>query len=134
MSSAQTSSISLRVASRTIDCREISSILDMEASRTHAKGELFSPRSPSSKKLEEAIWLFELDFDEQLPLEKHIEGLLEILKGKAERLRKAKENCDVDLICCFSTENGQGGFVLNHDLLRELSLMKIDVVFDIYSL
>ena len=134
MSSIRTSSISLRVASRTINCREISSHLDMQPSKAYEKGEPLSARSAPNNKREEALWLFELGLDESLPLEKHIEELLKILKGKTARLKKIRENCDVEIFCCFSTENGQGGFVLNHNLLQELGLLEIDVVFDLYVL
>ena len=132
MNEKKTSSVSLRVASKKKSCEEISDALGLVATKSGKKGESMGIRSNPERKRDESLWLYDLDLDERRPLEEHLDNIAKMLEQKINGIRAIKDSCDVELFCSYATENGQGGFIINQQLLSRLNTLGIDVVFDLY--
>ena len=124
------SKASLRIFSETIDPSEIGKIMELEATRTHVKGALRSPRHkavwPTS------MWSLKSPLGDQRDMTDHIGYLLDQLEPKRQVLGHLAEHCKIDLFCGFSSGNGQGGFVLDPLTLSRLAAFKIPLTFDLY--
>lgn len=132
MSKGKFSSVSLRVASKVKSCTEISDTLGLTPSKVFEIGDSLRIKSSPEKIREESLWLLDLNLNETLPLEDHLNEIVALLNEKMDGIRHIKMDSDVDLFCCYSSDNGQGGFVLNGVLLNNLGTLGIDVVFDLY--
>lgn len=122
----------LRLASQKMSIDEISNILNTKPTRCLFKGQPYSKRNLKSKIREENLWILESGLDEYKPLELHIKHLLSFLKTKAQFIRELQLECEIDIVCSFSSEIGQGGFTLDHELLKELTENSLDLVVNLY--
>jgi hypothetical protein len=50
----------------------------------------------------------------------------------AEGIRELQGECELDIFCAYSSENGQGGFTLEHETLKELAAYPVDLSIDLY--
>lgn len=128
----QSSGAVLRIVSEKRSIDDISNFLNTRPTRYFVKGQLYSKRNPNSRKRENNIWLLESGLNSKDSLELHIKHLLNFIKKKADRLKKLELECEIDIVCSFSSGNGQGGFTLEHQLLKELTENTIDLVIDLY--
>jgi len=122
----------LRIVSENKSIDDISDSLNTRPTRCFIKGQLFSKRNPNSKKRENNIWLLESGLKESESLELHIQQLISFIKEKQGAFKKLKLDCEIEIMCSFSSGNGQGGFTLNHELLQELTESGIDLVVNLY--
>ena len=60
--------------------------------------------------------------------------MLSLVEAKRSQLDQLLPDCDVEVFCSYSTFNGQGGFVLTHELAERIAGSGVDVVFDLYAL
>lgn len=112
-------SASLRIVSLTMSPAEITKTLGIEPTRAYAIG------TPVK-------WILESGLDESEPLNLHINKLLLLIESKVERFKELISVCDIEIFCGFSSENGQGGFVLDAELLKRLNIIPLDLVLDLY--
>jgi hypothetical protein len=127
-----TSTAVLRIASKNKSIDEITNVLNTKPTRCLFKGQPYSKRNPKSNIREENLWILESVLDEYEPLELHIRHLLTFLKTKAEFIKGLQLECEIDIVCSFSSEIGQGGFTLDHELLKELTENSLDLVVNLY--
>lgn len=122
----------LRIASRKKSIEEISNILNARPTDSFVKGQPYSRRNPNSKKREENLWLLESGLNTHEPLELHIKQLLSFIRKKAQLVKELQSECEIDIVCSFSSEIGQGGFTLDHELLKELTKNSLELVVNLY--
>lgn len=122
----------LRIISTQKSIEDINTMINIKPARVCIKGEPYSKRNQDSRKREENIWILESNLSEYEPLDLHISHLLSFLKGKSDVLKELQLDCYIDIVCSFSSENGQGSFTLDHDLLKELTENAIDLIVDLY--
>lgn len=124
--------VSICISSQTIDPAKISSVLNIKASSSHEKGELINRRNPNGPRRQENLWVLESDLDSSEPLEHHMKTMISIIENKIDSFENLIPHCKLELFCGFSSENGQGGFVLDSGLLKRATAIPIDIVFDLY--
>jgi hypothetical protein len=125
--------VSLRVHSRTRSVSEISNALETPPTSSVDKGARMSMRNPHSAVAEAYLWRLESGLDSTRPLEEHISHMVEFIERKSAALEMLGQDCEIDLFCGYSSENGQVGLVLEADLLKRLTVFPIDVVLDLYN-
>ena len=125
-------SATLRIASKVMSAKDISFAIGVNATECHDIGEVLSLKSPRQKIREETLWLFKSSLSDNLPLEEHIKNILSFSERKSHELDSIASKCDIEVFCSFASTNGQGGFVLDNELLQRSSQSKIDFVFDLY--
>jgi hypothetical protein len=62
----------------------------------------------------------------------HIEQLVSFFEERSTVFEQLSQKCDFLIFCGFASANGQGGFVLNSELLVRMGKLKIDLVLDLY--
>ena len=126
------SSASLRISSEIITLKEICEILNTNASSSFAKGTRLNAKNPNSLLRPENLWILNSNLNDLLPLEKHIEELINFLEEKSENLKELIGKCGFEMFCGFSSTSGQGGVLLSANLLKRITVFPIDVVLDLY--
>ena len=120
----------LRIFSATIHPSEIGKLLGLEATKTHVKGTLRSPRHeaiwPTS------MWSLKSPLSDQREMADHLRYILDLLEPRMHALEQLSRDCHIDLFCGFSSGNGQGGFVLDPVTLSRLATLKVPIIFDLY--
>ncbi|MDR1961378.1 MAG: hypothetical protein LBQ16_03760, partial [Gracilibacteraceae bacterium] len=59
------------------------------------------------------LCIFASKLDGQEPLQSHIEYILSFIKENASNIKELQPECEFDIICAYSSLNGQGGFTEN---------------------
>ncbi|MFF3376781.1 DUF4279 domain-containing protein [Streptomyces sp. NPDC002680] len=108
---------SLRIASRTISADEISEVLGIEPDQAVEQGN---------------VWIRTSGLSNDRWPDEHIAALIRPLDGRHDALRRLAADCEIELFLGFGSESGQGGCVLPAGLLKEIGLLGIDVVLDLY--
>jgi len=121
---------SFRITGDTLDPKEISSCLELEASLSGVKGELVRSGFPAVRRT--SVWVLRCPLDKSAPMEEHLKWLLNLLEPKAGIIKGIADHFCVDLFCGFSSENGQGGFSLDARLLQRIASLGIAVSLDLY--
>jgi hypothetical protein len=120
----------LKIASSTLCAKDIASILGLIPSELFKKGEMYGKRSP--RLMKESICFFESKTSRHEPIEEHIAELLKLLVDKIEQIEYLSKYCDITLFGFYSTDSGQGGICLSHELICQLALLRIDLIFDLH--
>jgi len=102
----------------------------LEATKTHLKGELRSPRNRATWST--FMWSLNSPLSEQRGMADHMQYFLDLLEPKMRALERLATDCKIDLFCGFSSGSGQGGFVLDPLTLSRLAALKIPITFDLY--
>lgn len=134
MSSVKYSSVTLRIASKTMKAREITDVMEEMPSESHDVGEILSAKSAQLTLRSESLWLLLFDVPEERPLEEHIDALLSFAEKRQSQLSRLSSVCDIEVYCSYSTFNGQGGFVFDHVLAKRMALTGMDFIFDLFLL
>ncbi|MFI1398636.1 DUF4279 domain-containing protein [Streptomyces sp. NPDC020681] len=132
MPDAKWSAGSLRITSRTISAEEISEALGLDPHDKFEQGSLAIPCNPDSFRRESSVWILTSGLGSDRWPDEHAAALIKLLEGRHEALARLAADCEVELLLGFGSENGQGGCVLPSDLLKEVGLLGIDVVLDLY--
>lgn len=132
MSDEKWSRASLRISSNTMSAAEITHTLGLKPTSSYEKGTPLSKRNPKSAVRQQSVWILESGLDSSQPLAQHIACLVALVEEKIDVLKKLLPICDIDIFCGFSSESGQGGFVLNAALLKRITAIPIDIVLDLY--
>lgn len=122
----------LLILSETIGPKEISKILNTEASDSYLKGDIVRPKYPNSPRRQENKWILYNGLNDPCELEDHIEKHILFIEEKTEELKNLISTCEIVLFCSFSSSSGQGGFVLSSDMIKRLSVLPIDLILDLY--
>jgi hypothetical protein len=111
---------------------EITTTLELEPTTSHDKGTPISKRNPNSKLRQHSVWILESGMARTEPLESHIEKLALLLKENESTFIQLSSSCEIDIFCGISSENGQGGFALEASLLKKLTAIPVNLIFDLY--
>ena len=126
-------SASLRIASSILSKSEITDILNQKPSRAFDRGELMSPRNPSSQKRESALWILESGLPDASTLDDHILVLISFIERKHLEFMKLINKCEMDIFCGLSIKGTQANFSLSSKIIKRLNIFPVDIVFDLYS-
>jgi len=121
---------SLRISGDTLRPDQVSALLGLEATQSGVKGELFSNRHSAVRRT--SFWILQSPLSESLPVEEHLQWLLNLIEPKVEFIGSLAEKWRVDFFCGFSSGNGQGGTIFDPILLRRLAHLGIPLVLDLY--
>ena len=121
-----------RVISESLSIEDISARLYTQPTKYFVKGEPFSKRDPKSRVRKENLWLLESELSDQNAIETHVKYFLAFFIEKKDVIRGLKAECELELTCAYSSENGQGGFTLDHKVLEEFSVFPIDLSINLY--
>ena len=119
--------ISIRVFSDLLTCKEISNVMKLEPTQSYERGE---PVSKNSKlRREESLWVYspELDGD----LEEKIQFLADTL-SKIKSINTVNESSSVEFFCSVVSENGQAHSFLSKAIMRQLSKLDVDLSIEYY--
>lgn len=126
------STASLRVISQSLRPGEISRVLDTKPSDTTEKGSPISKRNLNGPVHQQSVWILESGLPKDQPLEMHVAKLVEYIEEKHVLLKELLSECEINLFCGFASTSGQGGIVLDTDLLKRLTILPIDFILDLY--
>lgn len=132
MSNIDWVSTSLRISSSKLTTSEISKVLNLEPLIHYKKGELMSSRNPKSQKFKENLCIYENIAKKSDDLEMHLKKIGLFIKNNENKLKELITNCEIDVYCGISYNGGQGGIVLNSEILKKLASIPIEIIFDLY--
>ena len=122
----------LCIYSETLPSSEITKILGQKPTRRGERGELLIPQNPDSKTREHSFWILESNVKDTQPLEKHLEKLLTFIASKRRKFCQLKDKCDMNITCALSMIGEQGSFGFHWEMLKQISDLQIDIIFDLY--
>ena len=122
---------SLRITSRTITADEITAVIGHDPDDHYQHGQLAVPCTDTFRH-EYSVWILKSGLGNDRWLDEHAAALVEFLRGREGALSRLAADCDLELLLGFSSENGQGGCVPPAQLLREIGLLGLDIVLDLY--
>ena len=122
----------LRISSDKLSIEDICLKINVQPTRWSEKGEPCSKKNPSSMTREVSSWLLESNVSNQESLQSHIKYILSFLNENAENIKELYEECWLDVICAYASENGQGGFTLDQETLMELAPFPLNLSIDLY--
>jgi hypothetical protein len=120
----------LRIFSEKLEVDEISALIGLKPTGFYTKGDPISARRPEPR--HSNAWFLKSEIAEDLGLDVHLGWLVDLIESKVVALRTLRQTCKVDLFCGFSSTHGQGGTVLDKDLLVRLSALSLDLKIDLY--
>lgn len=116
----------LRVKSESLSLIEISNVLG-EATKGFTKGQEFGK---ADRLRQHTQWTLVAD-DGDCSMQACINKILEFYLAKD--LRSIESECDVDIFCMLSSDNGQGSFTLDTAIYKKLMDAGLSIIFDFYS-
>lgn len=121
--------VTLRVFSET---HSLSQLIDLlgKPTKGYSKGDL---HSRESKARERSFWSFQAKVGENENFEFHIRNLVNFIEKNETVFTTLQNECEIDLFCMLSSNNGQGGFTFPFQLAGELAKYQLNVSFDIYA-
>ncbi|MCK9620235.1 MAG: DUF4279 domain-containing protein [Methylobacter sp.] len=129
------SKVTLRISSSMHSLLEIIDIIGEIPSKGYEKGDVISAKSLTQRYREESLWFLESGLHQSATIDEHLLKVSEFIDTHFDKLKKLISiGCDITLYCCFTTYNGQGGFVLTNEIIKKFSTLPIDIVFDLYSI
>ena len=123
---------SIDVFSKSLNAENIENILNIKYDE---KREIGQPRAKKTiLKYTENIWKLKSNTDPNLPLEHHIENLLERIGPNIKNFSQLGDNCEVQCSCIIEGEEEDGtpeiGFPSS--LIQKLSLLNASIDVDLY--
>ena len=116
----------LRVFSDILEPEDIGRRLGLTASRSHRKG---APRSSRvTLTWNESLWSLQSPLSQRHGIADHVQWLLDTLEPKTDSLTELLKYCRIDLLCGFSSGNGQCGVQLDPLVLKRLARLTIPFV------
>lgn len=119
----------LRVTSTKHSFEQLRNFLG-EPTKGFSLGDVFSN---DNKKRKHTYWALESTRSPNGQLESHLEELLDYVDSRSTLFNNIKQECDIDIFCMLSSDNGQGGAVLSSRVMKRLSSCGFDLVFDVYA-
>jgi Domain of unknown function (DUF4279) len=129
---SQECSAALRVFSLMKSATELTAVLGLSPTVQHDKGDRYSPRNPDSRVFDRTTCIFETGLPMSATIEDHLLAVVRLVESLGQQLHELASDCEIDIICSVSSDSGQGGIVLNRDLLRRIADLRLDVTFDLY--
>jgi Domain of unknown function (DUF4279) len=124
--------VTFRASSPSRTAEELARIVGITPTRSVAKGEPVTRRTPNAPIRKSSGILLESGVSEHRHAEAHLEALLTVLEPLQSRLEALPADVTTDLFIGFSSGSGQGGFFLSPGLLRRLAHLGLALVTDLY--
>jgi hypothetical protein len=112
---------SLRIMGE-FDIESLSREIGLTASYSHKKGEIGRIRGAFNSDM----WRISAPLDKDLPLQQHLEWLVEQMQGRYEVLERVKQFAKIDIFCSI-TSGEQGGFSLSPKALSIFNDLQINM-------
>jgi hypothetical protein len=113
---------SFRIHGHIPDLDEISTMLGLEPSHVHRRGERRGPRSPEYR---DDAWQYEAPVAEERPLDEHIQALWAVLEPHKAYLLHLKQHLAVDVFCGYRTNHWGAGFQVDPKSLEMFVALRI---------
>jgi len=123
--------VTLRIQSEALSIEEINQILQKSPSKFYQKGEKMSSRNPLSAVYEKNLWL--LEFEEGHSFDELLLVVGKFFAKNRGSLLTLAVTCSIDLFCGYFPKQSQDSFSINHETLRNISYVPVDIIFDIYA-
>jgi hypothetical protein len=122
--------VTLRITKLGMSAANVTARLGIEPTHSHDAGD---QRPRGGAPFRHAMWSLSTESEGRGSLDEHLAMLLDRLESKRTILvEMAADGFKMDWFCFVSVE-GNGGIVLEADLLRRLSALPIDLGLDIYG-
>lgn len=121
--------VTLRIFSETHSLSQLKEFFG-EPTRGFSKGDFFSREK---KFREKSFWSFESKLGPDEKFESHVIEIINFIEKNKAALNALQNECEIDLFCMLSSDNGQGGFIFPYELAGEISRYQLNIVFDIYA-
>lgn len=121
--------VSLRIASETMSPAQITELVGLKASNSYAIGDIAGPLKTERT---ENLWLLDFEGSSDASLLDQIEKLIGLLDESGFQVEELVKNATIEICCSYSSDSGQGGFVLSHQVVKRLSDIGADVSFSLY--
>lgn len=125
-------SATFRIISENLSIEDICAKINTQPTKYFVKGEFYSKRNQKSRVREENLWLLESELSDQHTIESHVKHFLSFLKENENSIKELQAECEFNIVCAYSSENGQGGFTLNQEVLKELTAYPVDLSINLY--
>ncbi|MFS8105222.1 DUF4279 domain-containing protein [Lentzea alba] len=123
---------SLRVYSEALTLADLVAALG-ESTDGHDIGDPVSRRRPDGALRAGAQWALTSSAQRTSPLDEHVAELVAFIEARSREIDALGDKVQIDVFCgVFTGDDAQGGFTLEADLMRRLSALNVDVVFDLY--
>lgn len=119
----------LRISSEKYSLPDLEKLLG-PPSHGYAKGDAYSF---GKRAREQSQWALESSSPPTKGLDSHIKDILAFLDSKKAELAGIRNECDLDVFCMLSSDNGQGSTTLSSEVMEELSRYRLDIVLDVYA-
>ena len=122
------SAASFRICGEMLNLEEIEKTLGIKATLSHLAG----TRSRSNVACRESLWSLKSPLNRAESLDKHLAWLLDRLEPKVQEVRSLSRLHRLDFFCGFGSVNGQGGFILEGEMLARIASFGISLGIDLY--
>ncbi|MEV0537202.1 DUF4279 domain-containing protein [Kitasatospora sp. NPDC050463] len=122
---------SLRITSRTLTADQITVAIGLVPDDHYEHGHLAIPCTDTFQH-EYSTWILKSGLGNDRWLDEHAAALVRKLKGREEALALLAADCELEIFLGFGSENGQGGCAIPARLLKEIGLLGLDIVLDLY--
>lgn len=124
--------VTLRIYSDTIIPEEITNTLQVQPSEFVTKGEVYAINSKKVREIN-GWFLTSEGFVDSKDCRRHFDFLADkILPIKNELKALQNKDCEIDISCFWSSENGQSGPTLSPKQLKKLAELELEIWFDVY--
>lgn len=124
--------VTLRIYSDTIIPEEITNILQVQPSESVTKGEVYGINSKKVRKIN-GWFLTSESFVNSKDCRRHFDFLADKIMPIKNKLKALQnKDCEIDISCFWSSENGQSGPTLSPKQLKKLAELELEIWFDIY--
>lgn len=124
---------SLRISSNILSAVEITNIMGLSPTSFRIKGELMSKRNPKSQKHGLNLWILDSGLPDCNDIEEHLKKLGSLIESKIFELQSLEDKCEMDIFCGITLKGGQNTLLLTSEIIKKISLIPLDLVFDIYT-
>jgi hypothetical protein len=124
-------SVSLRLLGDGLPIDEIEASLGIVATEKNPKG---SPHEVTGEKRRTNVWVWSTPHDSDVPFEKQIGDLLEIVEPKKAILKAIIQRPGVEgeLFLGYGSDNGQGGAYFSAETLQRIADCDLSLSLDLY--
>lgn len=115
---------------------EITTQLGIKPTDIKIKGEYrFVDKKKTHKMLnKESLWILDSELSRNIPIEKHLEHLLNKIKPYKQNFIKIANKYSLELTCAVYYYEANPGINLKKEILKEIAELNLELGFDIYCL
>lgn len=121
-----------------LSAKYIADVIHINFAEMEEAGQLVSKRI-GAKLAEKSTWQLSSRspnnpnrIGEEKPMDEHIKLLVQLMGLKAKELDLLRASCTFDLWCFVAHERSNYGFDLSDSLIKEISKLQVNLIFDLY--